>query len=332
MKKYVLIDTNIWIYTCLASDVGQDNKVLVELKKVILNEGIELIVPEVVKLEFERKSKIEFERFIEQYKKYYSVDLPYKRHKEEITLNIKALQKAISQHFKVSKIEIEKIFKKRTTLQTSISPEVVCSCIRSSISGYKPNKTNTVDGTYNFLQPDNILIEEVAEQLKYETNYCLYIISNNFKDFADTTKGNEIIHSDIESRFKKVILYNDIFTFLHKEFGTELSREKSFYDDLAKRELEDLSYEEFTDSWKDLILDVRNNNGHLFAFLAAATIENVDNVSNTLDLSVAFEFHKERIESPQSLKIIQDSMLKIYGKVFEVRCFVRDYIPNKMGI
>jgi DNA polymerase-3 subunit gamma/tau len=85
-----------------------------------------------------------------------------------------------------------------------------------------------------------------------------------------------------------------------------------------------LTLKEIEDKWKEVTKEIREANGHLFAFLQAANLKSFEN--GYLTLQVAFEFHKERIEAMKSREAILEIFKRVYGTTFLYKCEVNDQI------
>jgi hypothetical protein len=85
-------------------------------------------------------------------------------------------------------------------------------------------------------------------------------------------------------------------------------------------ESRDLTKLELQKKWKEFMKEIRDHNGHLYAFLNQATINECK--ENQLIISVGFSFHKERITSTQSKHAIQESFNKVFGFSPRVVCKV----------
>lgn len=82
----------------------------------------------------------------------------------------------------------------------------------------------------------------------------------------------------------------------------------------------DISLEIIKSGWATIIEKVKPYNGHLFAFLAGARIDEVNN--GTLKITVSYDFHKERIEDKKSKEIISTVCSEVFGAPLEVACSI----------
>jgi DNA polymerase-3 subunit gamma/tau len=91
-----------------------------------------------------------------------------------------------------------------------------------------------------------------------------------------------------------------------------------------------LTLTEIEDKWKDVTREIKEANGHLFAFLQAAHLLSFEN--SVLVMQVAYEFHKERIESMKSREAILDIFKKVFGVKFLYKCEVNTQIKVRRQV
>ncbi|MCC7290279.1 DNA polymerase III subunit gamma/tau [bacterium] len=92
----------------------------------------------------------------------------------------------------------------------------------------------------------------------------------------------------------------------------------------------DISFEQITKEWNKVIEGIRPANGHLFAFLGGAKL--LDFVNSCLRLEVPFEFHKDRIETPNSRESIRKVVKDVFGTSFKVECVVNGQVKRKKQV
>lgn len=116
--------------------------------------------------------------------------------------------------------------------------------------------------------------------------------------------------------------------------------EKGALDDDGKAEAEDdvveeqtiekelkIKIEDVENCWTDIVKGIQKYNGHLYAFLKAAKVSDIDGAY--LVLEVPFNFHKDRIESPRSREAINDVFEEVLGTKIAIRCDVNETIQRK---
>lgn len=94
--------------------------------------------------------------------------------------------------------------------------------------------------------------------------------------------------------------------------------------DSAKRKKEkkvvEVSRDAVVSKWAEVIRQVKPFNGHLFAFLAKARIDDVKD--GCLYITVSYDFYKERIEDKMSRKIIAGVCQKIFDVPLDIVCTI----------
>src|SRR3989338_3510689 len=134
MKKYICIDTNIYIQCCLLEIEGDDINALNDLHKLLNNNRLYLLLPDVIELEFYRRLKEKTEELVDS----------INRHKgsigEDVSLNKKITKDLIGKLNEVieerrkTKIkvegEIQKIFTHKNTIKLPLTAELL-------VDGYK---------------------------------------------------------------------------------------------------------------------------------------------------------------------------------------------------
>lgn len=103
----------------------------------------------------------------------------------------------------------------------------------------------------------------------------------------------------------------------------------------GKSQTEALTLKEIKAKWADFINGLRPYNGHLFAFLIRGQLKDVgllEEKGNQVNVVVRYNFHKERIESMTSQKIIQKVAKAVYGQPFYIVCEIGEVDPLKTDI
>lgn len=232
-KKFLCVDTSILIQCCFLEIDGDDLEVLTKLHKLLDNNKITLLLPEIIKLEFYKGFKIKKSLLIGE------ID----RHKENINksgaLNEKPkkdLEKIINKYAKEKeesadrvKNEIESIFNHRNTIQKGleITPEVFINAYKYFFSYLKPfnKETRNEREKLDPVQGDCIIIETLKKFLLSNKQYKLYLCTQNTTDFADDYLKIPLnIHKDIKKNFESISLYNNLGEVLKNEFNVTISK------------------------------------------------------------------------------------------------------------
>lgn len=87
-----------------------------------------------------------------------------------------------------------------------------------------------------------------------------------------------------------------------------------------KRKGISMDTEELDKKWKNVLMELKPFNSHLYAFVGMSKVVSLEN--GVLTLSVAFNFHKERIECPKSRVAISKAFKKVFGEPVKLVCIV----------
>lgn len=232
-KKYLLIDTNIFVQCCLLEIEGDDLKVLRELKKLLEANKLFLLLPEVIELEFRRKIEETFSavsNFIEQHKKKINDDGSVKEKiKKDLCLKLDEYRAEKEKVKEKAKNEIEKLFANKNVIKNGLelTPEILVAAYRQYIVGEKPFSKRDTNGALPTLQTDCMIIECVRSFLKTKKDYELYLCTYNKNDFSENSKnlkGLEIA-KDIAKHFKHIQYYSNLYVLLEEKFGKKYPKE-----------------------------------------------------------------------------------------------------------
>lgn len=83
-----------------------------------------------------------------------------------------------------------------------------------------------------------------------------------------------------------------------------------------------VSGDELQKKWSDVLKELRPFNSHLYAFVGRSRVSELKD--GVLTLSVAFDFHKDRIESPRSRDAIAKVFQKVFGCPVKLNCVLDD--------
>lgn len=232
--RYVLIDTQIWIYCLLASQKGANKRVLSILEDRINDQSLRLILPETVRIEFEKLVKKSREDFVITFKKAekeLTALAVYPTYETSIRKRISNLKRDMNAHFDESLLLINNIFSNTNIIKTHLTTDIL---LNSYIRGmrdekpYKPkstiyNSTKELEqhwDMFNMLQNDCLIIEECIAYLKGKKKYEFIICSNNRTDFSVSNDCE--IHPDIAKDFLNVKLYDSLATMLNTIFNENI--------------------------------------------------------------------------------------------------------------
>ena len=213
---------------------GDDINVLMTLHKLLNEDKVKLLLPEIIKIEFIKifNSKKE-DLFCE-----------INKHKKEIMMNGRLnkkpkddIKKIIDLYMKKKettaekvKLEIESIFKHKNTIQSGLelTPNIFVEAYKVYLKDEKPyrnNKKKDDSKQDKIIQNDCLIIETLKSFLNLQSNYTFYFCSQNKIDFGDFNKKNKkfYIHQDIKEKFKNIDYFENLGKLLNSKFKTKLS-------------------------------------------------------------------------------------------------------------
>ncbi len=90
-----------------------------------------------------------------------------------------------------------------------------------------------------------------------------------------------------------------------------------------------VTIEELNSKWPEVVVGVKSFNHNLYAFIAASRIKEVK--SNVIALEVAYKFHKQKIESSKSKKVLKEIFIKEFGADLKIECEVNPALIKSRG-
>lgn len=100
--------------------------------------------------------------------------------------------------------------------------------------------------------------------------------------------------------------------------------EKQVDPDEKQSVLTDLTKDQVEKRWGEFLRALRPFNSHLYAFIGRSRLKDVKD--GELTLSVAFDFHKDRIEMPKSRVALSEAFKSVFGQPVRVCCELDDSI------
>lgn len=109
---------------------------------------------------------------------------------------------------------------------------------------------------------------------------------------------------------------------------TSAKTEKNEVSNSKSGESISLSLDQLKTKWDQVLKELKPFNSHLYAFIGRSRV--VELKSGVLKIAVAFDFHKDRIESTKSRSAIADVFKKVFGEPVKLECFVDDAIRESI--
>lgn len=233
--KYLLVDTNNLVYITLLTSKGEDRKVFESFKNALDNGELKLLLPEVVKLEYSRKTTEGYEvlgRSIGKIKVYIKKEMQ----KDEISLGdrvVKEIDEALDKILKERRDRSKKVKKKvlglfehHNTIQIPITDRLLSESVKYSLEGKKPFDPNIK----NYLQPDVLLVLATSLYVRDNKIENLIICSNDLAAFSKTEKVNSPTYEpndDIAALFPNLDrCYRFLTDLLNEELQSAIDKEK----------------------------------------------------------------------------------------------------------
>jgi predicted nucleic acid-binding protein len=238
--KTVFIDTNILIFCALLTEDHHNAEAIQKLTELLQNDQAQLILPEVVRLEYHRKHQEIFESVkstIERLKTAINkLDFPKYLAPEKDSI-LQFLDELVSSRDKNRKAVTEalnNLFEHKNVVPVQLTAEIWLNAYRRGAKGLKPFNAKDIQQGINA----DCLIVESLKQKNFSKSSQLLFCSNNTKDFAlPDDQGKLRLHPEIANELPCAVLYySDLFHLLEKEFRLELNEiEKKKYTQIETR-------------------------------------------------------------------------------------------------
>lgn len=237
--RYILIDTNIYIYCALLTKEGHDVDVIVKLIDMLNQGKAKLLLPEVIEIEYFRKLDEILTKYIEviksikkQIKEFFLLNFAI--NKQDILSNFdQVLEKQRKNKILVND-KLQALFTSINVIHIPLTTDILLNAYKRALKGIKP-----FDRKYpsHLLNTDCIIIESLISFFKDKNKNDQFLFcSDNYTDFANKEKKTYIIHPDIAKDFIcKTSYYRTPHELIAKEFKVVVDKkEVEEYDDTVK--------------------------------------------------------------------------------------------------
>ncbi|MCX6807493.1 MAG: PIN domain-containing protein [Patescibacteria group bacterium] len=250
-KKYIFIDTNIYIYCALLTKDSKHNDELVKKLSSILDKdkNVVLIVPEIVKLEYERVSENEFKgkkarikKIKDDIKSAINNGLSAYEKKKVSKLLQEIIKNTEENHKKVNG-SLREMFKKKTTQIIKITPEIFVNAYKRAIAGRKPFSAKYTDdkkeNIYNPINADCCIFEMILHffvtQTIDEEDKLLFCTNDGHFFVKNKNSAPELAPELIQDLPIQISFYDNLPGLIKKEFGEKISKKTiGQYEDAVK--------------------------------------------------------------------------------------------------
>ena len=236
---YLFADTNIFIYCALITKGNYTTQTIDNLYKVVNQKNVKLIVPEIIKLEFNHKAKNILKNDVSHNihrvkKEIQNISFPdyLGEEKQMIEHNIDMLLKEREENLKrVNSKMLNDILENQNTILLELNQEIFMKAYKRALEGKKPHKGNYGD-SYSIEQPisaDCMIVESLIDFFKGKDTSKdeLIFCSNNTKDFArfDEIKKQHMLHEEIQKELNiKTKYYPNLPDLLKREFHSNIDQ------------------------------------------------------------------------------------------------------------
>lgn len=229
--KYLLLDTNIYIDLVISRNMNISSQGIYLLKKVLEKENVKLLIPDIVKFEFDRVFKNEVKNLLElkdfdfNLTKWKLLNTPsHEIKKDEI---IKFLNNSKNEILELNKqyisflsLEINQIFELGIIL--NFKDYLLINSLKNGIYGIAPCHEKRFNSS-----ADSLLFEFLLDFISSDTfkeSDTITFITSNKDDFSD--KNNlKLLHKDMQEKIEKLtnnFSYNtSFFNVMKVEFSEE---------------------------------------------------------------------------------------------------------------
>ncbi|MEK7607257.1 MAG: PIN domain-containing protein [Patescibacteria group bacterium] len=228
-KKFILLDTNIYLHFCfLDLNLESGNETIEELKKSLDRKNGVLLLPEVVELEFEKRfraKKHDFENYFNKLSEFLGKEkIPSKKAHTSLKEAIDKCKRVMLAEFDRAKDEVVNIFNHKATVRIELTELNLLDSYKSFLRGEKPNKKR-----FEGIQNDSLIISSAARYLEGINEYELYVSTNDREDYLENPKekdeDRQVIIKTIWNKFLQgsVKYFNDPLKMMNENFGTKFT-------------------------------------------------------------------------------------------------------------
>ena len=236
--KYILLDTCVLINCTLMNATDTDPDLLETLVERMREQGVKLLMPEVVQFEYERKVDEELELIKRQTKQFRDSIKPSILPSPDVTRIHETLDKIDADRIKAAK-RAQDYFAKmvsdsEVTVSIPLDGDTVAEAVGYALAGKKPSHGLSK----GLLDPDSLIVASLARfahHSRLADSDTILICSDNHTDFArwDEDTGEHILADSIERLFScKARYYRSLKLLLEKELLVALKDDKALMEAL----------------------------------------------------------------------------------------------------
>jgi len=229
--KYVFIDTNIFISCAFLERKGDTVQQIEKLSQLINSNSIKLLLPEIVEIELERKTKDQLITIKSQVEKLKNTVI--KSFPGSLLTDKSNLLKEIDGMFKKREVsshsaskKLNKIFKSENVIKIPLYQKIFFNAYKRALKGLKPSKAERKI----IIDQDCLIIESINNSILKFVIKELIFCSANVNDFAlkKDTKNKFVIHPELVPPLpKETRFYNNLPEMFDIEFNLKISEDES---------------------------------------------------------------------------------------------------------
>jgi len=287
VKDYLFIDTNIFVQICIQEKEGDTIKDLKKISQLLEEKKITLLMPEVVELEINAQVDKKFsqiDRDLGSIREHISNSSLNRKIKKDIGDKIGDVVRERKDNSIDVKENINLILGNSQTIKIPMTFNHMVDSYKRFLLNIKPYK----NGQNGEIQPDCMIIEALQDYLNNKNSqYKLYICTQNADDFCDSKKKKTVISSDILESFNgEILCYVNLYELLNDKFGADFSNERV---SALKEALNNAKIAESVLSSIDIAEAVSRANEKMSNIISThatkTSVESIKNLSNQLQRS-----------------------------------------------
>lgn len=266
--KYLFVDTNNYLACAHLTKSNLSPKTLEQLKRLLEDNKLKLLVPEIVEIEFFRKVDRELERIkgiFTDFKKYIKAkDEPLLAdEKQKINQSIDKTINQRRENTKTAKEYLRSLFTEQNVSVLRLTPYIFIRGYQRALGGRKPYKfeyCKECRELKHLVNSDCLIFELLLAEIRKRKISELIFCTGDLEDFAkyDKETKKHILHPELQSDFPssiKVIFYENLAQALNEEYQTNIKRAES------EKIRDYLKSTQFAASWADLAASLRSSYG-----------------------------------------------------------------------
>jgi hypothetical protein len=237
--KYLFIDTNNFMACALLTESGHTPQTIDQLINLLDGNQINLVLPEIVEIEFFREVDLELskvEKHVKGLKDLIDTNFPtyLKPDKDQFMTSAQDIYSKRKASSQAAKAKLTSLFGRQNVIKTPLSPKIFIDAYKRAMSGKKPSKTkycSECGAIKQRIDADCMIFESILSiKSEFEDNELIFCSANK-EDFAlyDKKQDKHFLHPDIVACFSQkteIKYYIKLVDALKAEFNKTVNREE----------------------------------------------------------------------------------------------------------